>query len=155
MSVKDANKPKTRMSDGRELCCIFSFPDADTAARHFDFERVESYGDVYRNWRGKLVHYLHAWDAGERTLIRCRKCGALFLRQDSEFHGTYGDDGYHTNLLPVANRDEALTYNKKYDGNALEREYKGIEIWNSRAGWLWNMTRGGEKNDRQQAEKEK
>jgi tetratricopeptide (TPR) repeat protein len=155
MSVKDANKPKTRMSDGRELCCIFSFPDADAAARNFDFEIVESYGDAYRDCHGKVVHYLHTWDDGDRTLIRCRKCGALLLRQDSEIHDmSYGNDSYYTRLVPVESRDEALAYNKKYSGYALENEYKGVEMWDSSKGWVWNITEDGGKNDRQKAEEE-
>ncbi|MDR2638321.1 MAG: hypothetical protein LBC09_00615 [Helicobacteraceae bacterium] len=128
------------MSSERKLCCIFSFPDAETAANNFDFEVVERYGNAYKNWRGKVIHHLHTWDDGGRALIRCRKCGALFLRQDSEYRGTYGGDSYYTDLFSVKNRNEAIAYNKKYDGYAIEREYKGAKIWNSNAGWRWNMT---------------
>jgi hypothetical protein len=124
-------------SGNRKLCCIFSFPDAETAAKHRDLEFVESYGDSCKDLRGE-VHYLHAWDDGERTLLRCRKCGALFLQQSSEFHGVHGDDSYYTDLFPVESRNEALAYNRKYNGFEIKEKYTGTWIWNSNAGWQWN-----------------
>lgn len=145
----------TSMSDKRELCCIFSFPDADTAARNFDFEIVENYGDAYRDSRGKVVHYLHTWDDGNRTLIRCRRCGALFLRQDSEYHDMcHGNDAYYTTLVPVKSRDKALAYNKKYNGDALENKCGGIQMHSHSTGWVWNITKDSGENDRQKAEEE-
>jgi hypothetical protein len=125
-------------SDARGLCCIFSLPDADTAAKahRAHFEIVERYGDACRNWRGKK-HRLHAWDAGERMLLRCTRCGALFLAQYSEFHGLE-EDACHTDLFPVESREAALACNRVYDGWAMQRKYRGIRLWDSRDGWRWN-----------------
>jgi hypothetical protein len=109
-----------------------------------DFEVVEEYGDMYRSPDGKHVHCLHTWDDGHRTLIRCKKCGALFLRQFSEFHDmSGGNDCYYTDFFPVNDREEALLYNEKYDGFALEESYNGrvIKRNNTSAGDSWHWVK--------------
>jgi hypothetical protein len=122
--------PATEYNSPRQ-CCLFSYSNANKAVKKMDFEIVEEYGDVFLDKMGTVVHFLHTWDDGHRTLIRCKKCGALFLRQCSEFHNMCDDSGdsHYTCWFPVACREEALIYNEKYSGLDLEREYSGVWIW--------------------------
>jgi len=106
---------------------------------HKNFEKVEEYGDTFTDKNGEVKHCLYTWDDGERYLIRCKKCGALFLVQKSEYHNMFdGDDDYYTDYFPVDSIEEAHTYNEQYDGTAIEKEYKGKWIRSSREGWHWN-----------------
>ena len=124
-------------------CCLFFYPTAAIASEHMDFEILEEYGGVYLSSDGEHVHYYHTWDDGYRSLIRCRRCGALFLKQFSEYHNMRGgDDCYYTDFYPVASREEALLFNEKYDGFSLEKAYTGMRITNNYTGtqdqWYWN-----------------
>ena len=88
-------------------CCLFQYATAEEAAQNRNFEVVEEYGDTYRDSGGSVVHYLHTWDDGHRSLLRCNRCGALFLMQYSEFHGMK-DDGYYIDYFAILNREDAL-----------------------------------------------
>ncbi len=117
-------------------CCLFQCASADEAARSRDFEVVEDYGDTYCDSDGNAVHYLHSWDDGCRMLVRCRKCGALFLMQKSEFH-SLKEDRYYIDYFAISSREEALVLNAAYDGFAMERSYKGARLWSVDDHWLW------------------
>lgn len=124
--------------DNIKLCCIFSYSIAEEAAKNLDFEIVEKYGDTFYNADGSVKHYLHTWDDGYRVLLRCKKCGSLLLKQNSEFHSFGGDDSYYTDLFPVNSSEEALMYNEKYSGIELEREYVGRWIRSTDLNWSWS-----------------
>jgi hypothetical protein len=113
------------------------YADANEAWNNFDYEIIENYGDEFHNLDGTVKHHLHMWDDGGRRLVRCRKCGALFLQQHSEFHGM-DDDAYYTDYFPVCGRDEALTYNEKYNGFNLEDCYRGTFLSCTNLNWHWN-----------------
>jgi len=126
-----------------EQCCLFSYPTAEEAAKNMQFEVVEDYGFAFYNPDGSVKHYLYTWDDGHRELLRCKRCGALFLRQSSEYHDmSGGDDCYYTDYYPVSNHEEALAYNEKYNGFTLERSFEGLIIKqdNKSTGitWHWN-----------------
>jgi hypothetical protein len=112
------------------LCCIFSFETAEEALGNLDFEILELYGNKQYNLDGTYKHSLHSGDEGGRMLIRCKKCGALFLRQyskyDSESEGIPGPNGHYTCFFPVKNREEALDYNERYDKISIKYDYQGI-----------------------------
>ena len=101
-----------------------------------DVEIVEDFGDVFRGEDGGVRHCLHTWDDGCRMLVRCNRCGAYFLHQWSEFHGS--DDSYYSDYFPVSGREEAVTLNEKYDGFKIESCYQGLWIWKSNSTWNWN-----------------
>ena len=67
----------------------------------------------------------------------------MFLRKSSEYHDmSGGDDCCYTDYYPVSNREEALAYNKNYNGFALEQSFEGLIIKqeNKSTGisWHWN-----------------
>lgn len=84
-----------------------------------DFEFIMGYGDKFINEDGSIKHYLHTWDDGERRLIRCKKCGAYFIRQDSEFHGF--DDSDYMDWFQVESPNDAEKLNEMYNGWELEK----------------------------------
>lgn len=121
-------------------CCLFQYATAEEAAQNRDFEVLENYGDIYFDSNGNAVHFLHTWDDGYRLLVRCKRCGALFLLQRSEFHGI--EDSYYTDYFAVADREEALKLNASYDGFTIEQEFTGLRIWSTNDQWIWNKPEG-------------
>lgn len=121
------------------MCCLFDFHSANEAASDFDFIELENYGDSYSDEQGDVVHQLHTWDEGYRSLLMCKKCGALWLKQFSEYHGF--EDDYYTNLFEVKSKTDAERYNREFNGYQLEQEFVGPTIHDSKAGWIWNKER--------------
>ncbi len=121
-------------------CCLFQYATAEEAAQNRDFEVLENYGDIYFDSNGNAVHFLHTWDDGYRLLVRCKRCGALFLLQRSEFHGI--EDSYYTDYFAVADREEALKLNAVYGGFTIEQEFTGLRIWSTNDQWIWNKPEG-------------
>lgn len=112
-------------------CCLFSLEKVNNG--DIDLEVVEDFGEAYQDENGEIVHFFHTWDDGNRELVRCKKCGALLLRQWSEFHGI--EDAYYTDLFPVKSREEALVFNKEFSGWAIEKEYKSEWLCSTNDGW--------------------
>ena len=102
----------------RNICHAFQIDSAHVARSHMDLERIINYGSQANG----II--FHTWDAGERWLGRCRKCGGLVLVQESEYHGFDDDDDY-TDYFPVASEEEAQSYNEKYDGYQIEKKFPG------------------------------
>ena len=101
-------------------CIAFAMDTAEEAWEHMSFEVVEEYGDLMYG------HSLYTWDRGERTLLRCRKCGGYVLYQYSEYSSPFGDgDSYYEDWFPVAGPEEADALNQKYNGFAIELEFPG------------------------------
>lgn len=100
-------------------CIGFYMEDAFEAYyKHMDPEVVEEYGDkAGQNW-------LHTWDEGGRTLLRCKRCGGYMLRQYSELH-SIEDDDYYSDFFPVTGPEEARSLNEKYDGYTIETDFPG------------------------------
>jgi hypothetical protein len=134
MYLRAINQQYMRMKQ----CCIFQYYDANEAWHHFVYEIIENYGDVFCNPDGSVKHCLHTWDDGGRRLVRCKKCGALFLLQTSEFHNmTDGNDSYYLDFFQVGSREEALVYNEKYNGFTLENSYGGTFLSGTNMNWSW------------------
>ncbi len=114
-------------------CCLFH--QKTVSFSKDDFELVEFYGDCYKDAHGKVIHWLHTWDDGYRSLIRCKKCNALILQQNSEFHGAH--DSYYIDLFPVESRAEAEALNASMDGFAIEQNFQGIWLCSSKSGWIF------------------
>ena len=96
---------------------------------------VTDYGDTCNK------HPLYTWDDGHRTLVRCKNCGGYILVQRSEYHSFTDDpDSYYTDLFPVSSPEEADELNRKYDGFAIERKFKGryLAETNNRICWIDN-----------------
>ena len=124
-------------------CCLFFYPTVEEAVKNMRFELVEEYGKTFYNSDGTEKHNLHKWDAGQRALVRCTSCGALYLRQLSEFHDTIGGSNcYYTDYYQVESREEALSINEEYDGSNLDKEFSGPTIkrsnTNSMEKWQWS-----------------
>jgi len=100
---------------GKE-CIAFKEHDVVKAWNHMDYDVVADYGDY------AYGHYLHCWDDGKRFLAKCRNCGGYILIQKSEYHGMRDDD-YYTDYFPVEGAEDAETFNRRYDGFAMEQNF--------------------------------
>lgn len=118
-------------------CCIFNEQTAADAYRILRCNTLAEYRDRYRDPNGHVQHYLHTWDDGYRSLLQCVKCGALFLVQSSEYHGSESD-GYYTDFFPVVSAENAEAINAAYDGFKLERQYKGLKLSITNLHPSWN-----------------
>ena len=101
-----------------------------------DFDDVEDFGGAGEGY---------TWGDGNRKLLRCRNCGALFLNYRISFlsMGYDSDSITYSYLLPVAGRSEALEYMDKYIGPVgLSDSYEGLKIWldtsKEPVTWRWN-----------------
>lgn len=119
------------------ICCVFDIEKAAKAGKALDFEVIERYGDWCNG------HPMYCWDDGGRSLVRCKKCGALMLVQRSEYHAF--DDDYYTDYFPVADREEALRFNNDYSGFALEEKYPGIYLMETNGKYSWANRKKGKK----------
>ena len=127
---------KAQASFTGKTCCLFDFDDAQTAYDHMEMEFVFFYGAAYYNPKGRLEHYLHTWDEGARSLVKCKKCGAFFLVQDSEYHGR--EDSYYTDWYQVEGEKEAERLNAMFDGYALESRYHAPWIKKTNSVLTWS-----------------
>ena len=103
-------------------CIGFGMERAEDAYEHFDLEIIEDYGDKCER------HYLHTWDDGCRSLMRCRACGGYVLLQRSEFHSFSGHDSYYKDFFPVSGPNEAKELNGKFNGFEIEEKFPGRYI---------------------------
>lgn len=121
-----------------KACCIFSYADAPTAMKHFEREAIKEFGSTVYNSDGTVKHSTYCWDAGYRKVVRCKKCGAIFLYQWSEFHDTMGNDAYYDHYFSVESLEEAIFLNEKYNGFRLVFDFKGLKLWTFNDVWCWN-----------------
>ncbi len=120
-------------------CCIFSYDEASTAIKNFDYLVIKDLGKKVHNNDGTIKHSNYVWDDGGRKIIQCKKCHAIFLYQWSEFHSNYGDqDSHYENYFLVKDLDEAILLNNNYSGFKLEMGFKGLKVWTIDDVWHWN-----------------
>ena len=124
---------KNQIVENVKPCCIFSYAYAPTAIKHFEYEVLEDFGKIVFNEDGTIKHYTYTWDRGSRSAVRCKKCGAVFLYQWTEF-----SDEYYGNYFLVKDLDEAILLNNNYSGFELEMGFKGLKLWTIDGVWHWN-----------------
>lgn len=122
-----------------KICCLFSYDDVATAAENFNFTLIQDLGDKVYNKDGSVKHRTYVWDKGGRSVLQCKKCGAFFINQWTDYFGPDGDY-YYSHYFLVKDLEEAIYLNDKYGGLALETECrnKGLAIWESSDIWYWN-----------------
>lgn len=107
-------------------CCLFNYDTAEAAYKNMDFITIKEYGDCVKNPDGSIKHWLYVWDDGHRSLFQCKKCGAYFIYQSSEYHAS--EDSYYSDWYQVEDEQKAFMINDALDGDQLEREYKAPRI---------------------------
>ena len=100
-------------------CCVYDL-EAEQLCRNLQLQEIKSYGDSVTLEDGTVLHKTEKdpdmyMETNERTLCRCRKCGALFLKN---YH--YKSDMYDSwsseSLYPAASEEEADLINILMDG---------------------------------------
>ena len=121
---------KLMMADEAKTCCIFNQPTAEDAGRNLSFDIIEEYSHS---------DYTYSWNKCTQRLIKCKKCGALFLQKFYCFKAMRyeDDDKYYTYYYPVDTREEALAYAAR-DGMTFESSFKGDYIKLINQQWQWN-----------------
>ena len=120
-------------------CCLFECQSATQAELLMDMELIIDYGNQFHNPDGSLKHYLHTWDDGYRLLVRCKRYGALFIKQNSEYHGFSNEDSYYTDWYQVESKEVAELINAVYSGFSLERNYNGPWLKKTNDTMHWSL----------------
>ena len=112
MSENGQVKPRYR-------CCIYDM-EADQLFRNLQLQEIKSYGDRVTLEDGTILHEVKYDESlfsetNERTLCRCRKCGALFLR-DYHYESDMYDPWSCGRMFPAASEEEADLLNIFMDG---------------------------------------
>jgi len=100
-------------------CCIYEL-EANQLYRNIQLQKIKSYGDSVTLEDGTILHRKE-YDAdlydenNERTLCRCRKCGALFLN-DYHYESDMYDPWSSSSYYPVSSEKEADLLNILMDG---------------------------------------
>ena len=89
---------------------------------------VKTYDPRPRNKDGSIRWYLYRWDDGKdgsRRLMRCLRCGRLYLVQAYRLHrfSAYGDTVFE-DWYAVESERQADHWNRTYTGPELERRFK-------------------------------
>ncbi len=125
----------------KKVCKAFGMEDPREAYDHIEknLAFVRNYGDrAYGHW-------LHTWDDGFRSLLRCRKCGAYILYQSSEFHGMMSGDSYYGDYFPVGGKKKADKLNRRYDGDRIEQEFPKRYLMKTNGSLAWNRGKDAKK----------
>lgn len=107
------------------LCCLFREKTLNHSEVCSRLSPLTDYGDVSESGTT-----LHMWDDGGRRLMRCSRCGALFLYQRSEYH-SFSDDGddLYCDWFQVDSKAQADMLNQCASGFELETRYRGPYIF--------------------------
>ena len=119
-----------------KLCCLFDYTNAEIAYKNMDFRTIKEYGDCVKNPDGSIKHWNFAWDDGHRSLFQCKRCGAYFIYQSSEYHAS--EDSYYSDWYQVEDEHKASIINDVLDGDQLDKEYKAPRIIKTNGKLSWN-----------------
>ncbi len=121
---------KDRRITPRVRCCVYDL-EADQIYRNLELQEIKSYGDSVTLEDGTVL-YRKVHDESlfsethERTLCRCRRCGALFLR-DYHYASDMYDSWSGSYLFPVTSEEEADLINLLMDGGETGLpDFRGI-----------------------------
>ena len=110
---------KNRQRKPRRVCCVYGL-EPEKLYRNLELQQIKSYGDGVTLEDGTVLHRKEEdkdlyFESNERTLCRCRKCGALFLH-DYHYESDMYDPWSSSELYPVTSEEEADLVNILMDG---------------------------------------
>ena len=132
------------MDQSREIkpdyrrCCIYDL-EAEQLSRNLQLQEIKSYGDSVTLEDGTVLRKEEQnpdvfTETNKRTLCRCQKCGALFLK-DYHYESDMYDSWSSETLYPVASEEEADLINILMGGKeAGIPDFRRID----RSGWSYN-----------------
>ncbi|MBQ8894555.1 MAG: hypothetical protein IJ043_09165 [Clostridia bacterium] len=90
------------------------------------FEVIKEYDPTPKNQDGSIRWFLYRWDDGKngvRRLVRCQKCGTLYLVQAYHLHKfSERKDTLFEDFYTVKDEREADDLNQTYTGIQLEHK---------------------------------
>ena len=116
---KETAMDRNRQIKPRYRCCTYDL-EAEALCRNLQLQEIKSYGDSVTLEDGSVL-YRKEYDEGlfyetnEKTLCRCRKCGALFLK-DYHYESDMYDPWSSERLYPVTSEEEADLISILMDG---------------------------------------
>jgi len=122
---------------GARLCHIYEISDAEEAGKDLETEPVKDYGSS-TIYHGVELHSNHESEGGGRSLVRCKKCGALLLAQHSWYEAMNPDlDGSFYDWIPVWSEEEADLLNIFLDSSDLpEYAFRHLRSNNYQFCWI-------------------
>ena len=115
-------------------CCLFEFYNPKDAILANCLKVITDLGSGTDN------KPFYTWDDGKRTLEQCKKCGALFLVQTSEFHSFNNDgDAIYIDWFQIEDATVADRINELWSGFALETNFKGPRISYTNGIYNWEF----------------
>ena len=101
---------RNRKIKPRYRCCVYDL-EAEQLCRNLQLQEIKSYGDSVMLEDGTVLYRTESdgtlfLETNERTLCRCRKCGALFLN-DYHYESDMYDPWSSSRLYPVTSEEEA------------------------------------------------
>jgi len=120
----------------RVHCHIYDIAEASKAGAELETTCIKDYGEE-TIVDGVRLHYNYEAEDGWRALMRCKKCGALFLVQHSSYEAMDSDyDGSFYDWIPVWSDEEADLMNILMDARDLPnvsirhlRKNNGAYFW--------------------------
>lgn len=95
-----------------------------------NIEVIKEYDPQPKNKDGSVRWYLFRWDDGKdgnRKLIKCRKCGTLYLVQSYHLHKFSEQKEFHfEDWYIVKSEQHADFLNRTYTGIELEHTLKSV-----------------------------
>ncbi len=140
--MSESKKKATRFP-----CHIYGIEDAKEVYDTFQASPLKYYGDDVSLEDGTVLHDNYAWDDGRRTLVRCKKCRGLMIRQSSVYE-SFSDapDGYYEDWIPVASEKEADLLNILLGAGDLE-DYPCRHLRKNNRNFFWTKGNEPEAND--------
>ena len=122
---------------GAHICHIYDIEDAEEAGHDLDTELIKNYGPS-TTYRGIELHKNCEDDEGGRSLVRCRKCGALLLSQFSWLGDKEAEpDEYACDWIPVWSEREADLLNIfMEEDDFLVFPFKHLSSYQGKYSWL-------------------
>jgi uncharacterized C2H2 Zn-finger protein len=138
--IREINEIKVREA---ATCCVFKYDSASKAGWNLDLEVVEDFGDKNSYFAdGNPKRSISVCEVGKRKLLKCRRCGALFLQQENttDYEGVASCSYIY--YFSVNDRREAHLYNEHHNGSELIDSHEGYRLQrkqeNTKIEWRWN-----------------
>ncbi len=122
-------------------CCMYDIGEENWAKSNPKVRKIKSYGKQVCLGDGRVLHenyYENEKTHGERTLVRCEKCGALLINQNTwcDNDNDYERAGSVDHYVPVVSEEAADLLNilmdeeeiTGYFSSRLQR-YNGNYLW--------------------------
>lgn len=119
-------------------CHVFFTSEVEDVKKTFEDEVIKDYGPSVKLKNGTKLHdnfHLFNGETGGRSLVRCKRCGAMLLKQITHDWDIYDGPNHCYDWIPVASEEEADLLNVLLDGEEFENYCRHLRKYNFT--YLW------------------